>query len=192
MSRDSAASALILANFVAADGIALGHHLDKCCITVPYAGAGIDYWFFSECARGCTAFVPLLVMRLHSLAPSATVARCTAQRWTLPLQYGSAFADRLFVRSPRARELLRRFSSCSSTDNGLTEAELQELQQFFEDSSSPAHSLLPFLDHLLAAEAHRQLLKCLACPASADAVLPTAAHAAAQDMVDTKQLTLAS
>lgn len=116
-----------------------------------------------------------------------------------PLQYGSAFADRTFVRDRAARELLRRFSSTSCPDSGLLAEELEQLRQLLSEPAIPAVTLLPFLTspstggvRLLAAQQDRKVLKCLACADSADALLPTAAHGIARELVRTHQLALAS
>lgn len=69
---------------------------------------------------------------------------CTALD-SQPLQHGSVFADRTFVRDRSARELLRRFSSSSCADSGLLAADLDHLRQLLSDPAKPAHSLLPFL-----------------------------------------------
>ena len=186
--------------FLTADGLAMGHHFDKCHIVAPFAGAASFAASVCVCASGCTS--PAHLQNECNAKPACSCnlsLLCYAALDSAPLQYGSVFADRTFVRSRTARELLRRFSSSSGVNSGLSEAEFHKLQDSFEDSSSAAHSLLPFLtstsvdpDRLLAAEQHRQLLKCLACPDSVDTILPKAAHVAARELVHAKRLSLAS
>ena len=74
---------------------------------------------------------------------------CIMQPWSATdaaaLQYRCKPTDRTFVPGSSARKLLRRFSSTSCPDSGLTAEELEALRELLAPPSQPAHSLLPFL-----------------------------------------------